>query len=259
MTVKGKPPMDDKSFVRYYRHILMPQVGEAGQLAITQAKLMVVGVGGLGCPVSQYLVASGVGSLILIDHDKIELSNLQRQFLFNESDIGKYKVDVAAERLRQQNPNVHLDTRVADVLNVDIASLVNQVDIVLDCTDNIQTRYFINQVCVQQQKVLISASAAGMHGQLVSFNFADPTSPCYRCLFSDKPESAGSCESHGVLSPVLGIMGSLQATMALQIILGHTAVFNTLLMYDGLSFQQQRLAVTKNEHCLICNGKRYLR
>jgi len=246
--------MDDNRFIRYYRHILMPQIGEAGQQAIANSHLVLVGLGGLGCPASQYLVASGVGKITLIDHDRIELSNLQRQVLYTHTDIGKPKVEIAAKRLQAQNPHVHIQVINKDVFQCDLPKLINNADAVLDCTDSMQTRRFINQTCLAASTPLVSAAAMGIHGQLVCFDFSKGAGPCYQCVFPDDEMPEQSCASQGVLSPLLGVMGSMQASAALQILMGSGDVFNRLTLFDGFSFQQQHIRITQDAGCSVCSA-----
>jgi molybdopterin/thiamine biosynthesis adenylyltransferase len=260
--------LTDAQFMRYNRHIMADNIGEAGQLTITKAKVVIIGMGGLGCPASQYLAASGVGHITLIDHDIIETSNLQRQVLYTEQDIGKYKVDIARQRLKSLNPLIEIKAIKQSVFNTNLSELFDSADIVLDCTDSAETRHFINAAAVESKIKLVSASAIQGQGQLVSFDFtshsspkspsttlpsAPSTNPCYQCLFPAGATQNLNCSSSGVFSPVLGVLGSLQATEALRLILGHTNNLNKLILFDAWGMEFKRFAINKDPQCKCCS------
>lgn len=245
-------PLSDKEFLRYNRHIMVSQIGEQGQNKFKQAKILIVGMGGLGCPAAQYLVASGAGKVTLVDHDIIELSNLQRQVLFNSDDIGKPKAQVAKHKLMRLNPNSEINAIEKSIFDVDLALLLDDMDIVLDCTDNPKTRRFINQACVDSGVKLVSASAIQGSGQLISFDFSIPSSPCYHCLFSDIEETQLNCQTAGVFSPLLGVMGSLQATETLRLLLGKSDNLNKLMLFDAFGMEVQKFSVNKDPNCDCC-------
>ncbi|MDN4501568.1 HesA/MoeB/ThiF family protein [Alteromonadaceae bacterium BrNp21-10] len=244
--------LSNHAFLRYNRHIMLDKVGELGQQKLQQAHIMLVGMGGLGCPAAQYLVASGVGQLTLVDHDVIELSNLQRQILYTDKDIGQSKVTVAQRRLSALNPLINIDTIQDSIFNLN-GSELQSVDIILDCTDNADTRRLINQLCYQNQIKLVSAAAIKEQGQLVSFDFTRTDSPCYQCLFADNTPQAINCANSGVLSPLLGVMGSLQASLAMQLLLGNTDNLNRLIMVDVWGMQVKQLTLSKDPYCRCCN------
>lgn len=244
--------LTDKEFLRYNRHVMVGKIGEAGQARFKQARIVIVGMGGLGCPAAQYLAAAGVGHLTLIDHDKIELSNLQRQVLYSDSDIGNSKVITAQSKLKAQNPLIEIEAIEDSVFDVDFYSIAEQTDIVLDCTDNPKTRKFINALCVETQSTLVSASAIQANGQLVSFDFAKADSPCYQCLFPEEGEQNLNCSTAGVVSPVLGVLGSLQATEALRLLLGETDNLNQLTLFDGWGMVFRKFKVSKDPDCSVC-------
>ncbi|MFT6530096.1 MAG: molybdopterin/thiamine biosynthesis adenylyltransferase [Psychrosphaera sp.] len=245
--------LDYKEFVRYNRHVMTNGIGEEGQLAIKSSHVIIIGLGGLGCPASQYLTASGVGTITLIDHDIIESSNLQRQVLFTEQDIGQQKVDIAQLRLQSLNPLIKVNGITKSILNINLSELLNDVDVVLDCTDNATTRHFINATCVKNKVKLVSASAIQSQGQLISFDFASPDSPCYQCVFPSADNQDLNCSTSGVFSPVLGVLGSLQATEALRLILGKTNNLNTLSLFDAWGMAFKRFTVTKDPKCICCH------
>lgn len=245
--------LTQQEHVRYSRHIMMDDIGEYGQLKLKHAKIVIVGMGGLGCPAAQYLVAAGIGKLILIDHDVIEISNLQRQVLYNTDDIGQFKVHVAKNKLQAQNPQCDITAINTSVFDCQLSDILSTADLVLDCTDNTQTRQFINRVCVTEESKLVSTSATQHAGQLVSFDLGLPNSPCYHCLFPNDMPAKQNCSTQGVFSPLLGVMGSLQAVEALKLVLGKYGNLNKLIQYDAWSAGFQSFSVKKDEQCAICN------
>ena len=246
--------LSDQEFLRYNRHVMVSQIGDKGQVALKNAKMVIIGMGGLGCPVAQYLTASGVGELTLIDHDVIEVSNLQRQILYSTPDVGKAKVQVAQHSLQSLNPLISIKTIQQSVFDIDIQHCIEDVDVVLDCTDSPETRHYINQACVQAKTKLVTASAIQGQGQLISFDFALPESPCYQCLFPEQGRQAVNCSSAGVLSPALGVMGSMQAVQAVNLILGKTESLNKLLVFDAWQLQFNSFKVNRDPNCSCCSG-----
>lgn len=208
--------LTDLEFIRYSRQLMLPGFGEAAQLKLKQSKVLLIGCGGLGHAASQYLVSSGIGQLTLVDGDKVELSNLQRQLLFRDSDKGFNKAKIAARQLKQLNPYVQIgaDDQYFSADNAD--ALLAQADWVLDCTDNFKSRKLINQLCQQHQISLLSAAAIAQQGQLMLWPFAHNQSPCYSCLFPELTDQSGNCSSLGVLAPLLGIIGAMQAMLLIQ-------------------------------------------
>ncbi|WP_416307622.1 HesA/MoeB/ThiF family protein [Neptunicella sp. SCSIO 80796] len=244
--------LSDKEFIRYNRQIMLEQIGEPGQVKFKRAHVMIVGMGGLGCPAALYLAASGIGSLTLIDHDVIELSNLQRQILYSQQDIGRAKVEVAQQALTAINPMIEVETINDSLFNL-VPDALQGLDMVLDCTDNPEARRFINQFCYTRQLKLVSASAIQGQGQLISFDFARPDSPCYQCLFPVDAKQKINCASSGVISPLLGVMGSLQASSALQLLLGDRTSLNRLITVNSLSMQFKRFNLPKDPNCQCCS------
>lgn len=241
-----------QEFIRYNRHIMIDKIGEQGQLKLKRSKVLIIGMGGLGCPAAQYLVASGVGSVTLVDNDVIELSNLQRQILYTNDDVGSAKVEAAKARLEAINPHCQIQALTSSVFDLDLPLLLDQTDIVLDCTDNPKTRLFINQSCVEAGVFLVSASAIQGAGQLVSFDFSVPSSPCYQCIFPEQAEETLNCSTSGVLSPLLGVMGSLQATETIRIILGMSGNLNKLTLFDAWGMENRNFKVTRSPNCPTC-------
>ena len=250
--------LNDQEFMRYNRHVMLDKVGMDGQVAFKNANVLIVGMGGLGCPASQYLAASGIGQLTIIDNDVIETSNLQRQILYTASDVGKSKVETAKQRLNQINPLCEVNAINDSVFDLDFAQLLNNIDVVLDCTDSLKTRTFINKHCVEAKVKLVSASAIQGAGQLVSFDFAQPDSPCYQCIFSTMEPPKLNCSTAGVFSPLLGVMGSMQASQCLNILLSaehsNFSRHNKLYLYDAWGNQMNQFNVRKDPSCDCCGG-----
>ena len=236
---------------------MMDKVGEQGQIALRQAKVLIVGVGGLGNPASLYLAAAGVGTLYLADGDNIELSNLPRQIQFNESDIEKNKADVAAEKLSEQFPDSIIEA-IDDMLDQELCDYYfPQVDLVLDCSDNIQTRYLINQACITHKVPLVIGAATGFDGQQLVVDPRNENSACYHCLFpASQKAPTNNCQTLGILGPVLAIIAGMQALQAIKLIIGsetaNHAQVNQLNLFDGLSNQWQQFKMKKQENCLVC-------
>ena len=225
---------------RYQRHILLPEIGTEGQAKLKGAKVLVIGCGGLGCPVLQYLAAAGIGALGIIDFDIVEESNLQRQVLFSTEDIGKPKVSVARDKLEKYNPFITI-TAIRERLDVSNAlDLIRQFEIIVDCSDNFSTRYLVNDACVILDKPLVSGSIYKFEGQVTVFNYL--TGPTYRCLYPDPPqqEIVSNCSETGVLGTLTGLTGTLMANEVIKIIVGMGNVLSgKLLTFDILSCRFQ--------------------
>lgn len=240
--------------LKYSRQIILKNIGEQGQLALQNAKVLVVGVGGLGNPVSLYLAAAGVGTLYLADGDSIELSNLPRQVLFNEDDINQNKADSAAEKLRAQNPDITVEA-IDEMLTNELCDYyIPQVDLVLDCSDNVSTRYLMNQVCLQHKVPLIIGAATGFDGQQMFFNPTDEQSACYQCLFPKNEKApTNNCQTIGILSPVLAIIGGMQALQAIKYLTSNKIQINQLNLFDGIASQWQQFSMKKQKNCPACS------
>ncbi len=255
--------------LKYSRQIMMDKIGEQGQIALRNAKVLIVGVGGLGNPVSLYLAAAGVGTLYLADGDTIELSNLPRQIQFSEQDINQNKADVAAEKLNTQFPDSHTEA-IDDMLNQELCDYyLPQVDLVLDCSDNIKTRYLINQACVTHKVPLVIGAATGFDGQQLVVDPRDKNSACYHCLFPASMKApTNNCQTSGILGPVLAIIAGMQALQAIKLLTGsgisgngtsdngkqNNAQINQLNLFDGLSNQWQQFNMKKQKNCTVCGG-----
>lgn len=245
--------------LKYSRQIMMDKIGEQGQLALRNAKVLIVGVGGLGNPVSLYLAAAGIGTLYLADGDTIELSNLPRQIQFSEQDINQNKADVAAEKLNAQFPDSHIEA-IDDMLDQELCDYYfEQVDLVLDCSDNITTRYLINQACVAHKVPLVIGAATGFDGQQLVVDPRNENSACYHCLFpSSLKAPTNNCQTNGVLGPVLAIVSGMQALQAIKLLTGngtqHHAQINQFNLFDGLVNEWQQFKMKKNENCSVCGN-----
>lgn len=251
--------MNDDQLLRYGRHLLLPQVGVAGQDALLAAHVLIIGAGGLGSPNALYLASAGVGRITLVDDDAVELSNLQRQIAHTTARIGQRKVDSAAVAMHALNPDVRVDV-LAQRADADmLAQWVPQASVVLDCSDNFATRQAVNAACVRARVPLVWAAAVQMDGQLAVYDPSLADSACYACLFPpDQPTPDLACATMGVLSPLLGVMGSLQAMEAIRLIVGSEAespingLGAHLLMFDGRHLQFDRLRTRRKPHCPVC-------
>ena len=236
-------------FMRYSRHLLMDDIGEAGQQKLSQARVLIVGLGGLGCPVALYLAAAGVGHLSLCDPDMVELSNLQRQILYRETDCDQHKVVCAERELRALNPHIGVSSYATEITD----ELIGNQDIVVDCTDNLAARQLINNACHRNKVGFVSASALGWEGQLVAFDFATHGRLCLNCIIDkDSPEPMQNCSNSGVVGPVLGAMGSLQATTVIRMLLGYFQQHGEMQRYDGKAGRWLALVASAKDGCQVC-------
>jgi len=242
--------LTDAQAKRFSRHLLLEQIGETGQLKLQRASVMIIGLGGLGNPAALYLAAAGVGTLHLVDGDSVELSNLQRQILFREQDLGELKVDAAQRNLEDINSRIDLIAHASQVDEANIAPLLGQVDLVLDCTDNFASRQLINKACKAAAIPLVSAAAIRFEGQLILFDFRQPDSPCYACLYpAAAAEPQLNCANAGVIGPVLGVVASMQALTAIKLLVGLPAQAARLQLFDGLSMGWQSFQLQPAPGC----------
>lgn len=250
----SKERLSDREYLRYNRHVMLESIGEKGQLQLKNSRVLIVGMGGLGCPVAQYLTASGVGHLTLVDHDVVEISNLQRQVLFNHENLQQPKVTAAQHVLSKLNPLVHIQTYQDNIQTVSSHSAFEwtNFDLVLDCSDNKTSRLFVNQACVKSKRRLITAAATRTQGQLMSFDFAQTNSACLECVFpKDLPTPANNCQNAGVLSTLLAVVGGMQANLAIMTLLGQNSNFNTLFTFDAMSLRQAEFRLTLDAQCPV--------
>lgn len=224
--------LNNKEFIRYSRQLMLPDVGNEGQLKLKQSKVLLIGCGGLGHAAAQYLVSAGIGHITLVDGDVVELSNLQRQILFREQHIGLHKAQVIVQQLRGLNPHCHLDAVTQHFTEKNADALLMGIDWVLDCTDNFKSRLLINQYCQQQRISQISAAAIAQQGQVMLWPFAKSQAFCYRCLFPALNDHAGNCQSLGILAPLVGVVGAMQALLLVQQIM-KPATHATFWQFDG--------------------------
>ncbi len=244
--------MNDQDLLRYSRQIILPEVGIEGQQALLDSTMLLIGMGGLGSPSAMYLAASGVGHLIIADFDKVELSNLQRQVIHHTDDIGKLKVDSAKAKMLSINPDIKVTT--VEVFNDDnLADLITLADVVLDGTDNFDTRFKVNKVCVEQQTPLVSAAVIRFEGQLSVFKGYKANQPCYQCLYSKEGNSDENCTDNGILAPVAGMLGTMQALQAIKTILNiGDQLLGKLMIVDALDLTFRTININKDESCPVC-------
>lgn len=242
--------LNDEQMLRYSRQIFMPQLDYEGQLKLLNSKALIIGLGGLGSPVALYLAAAGVGTLTLVDFDNVEASNLQRQIIHNESRIGLNKAESAAKAIAELNPEIQTHVISQRLEDNELLNTIQAHDIVIDCSDNFATRFALNDACWQAKKPLISGAVIRMEGQLSVYDPREEDSPCYRCLYKDDSELEATCATNGVLAPVVGIMGSLQATEAIKVLVGtRSPLIGKLLLVDAQSMQFRTLTIPQDSNC----------
>jgi molybdopterin-synthase adenylyltransferase len=247
--------MNPADEARYARQIKLKQIGEQGQQTIQQSRVLIIGMGGLGSPAALYLAAAGVGRLNISDFDVVEESNLQRQIIHRQSSIGQLKTHSARDTIHAINPECQVECIDYELVGETLQQEIDNASIVLDCSDNFATRFAINRHCVESGTPLVSAAAIRMEGQILSY-IPGLNGPCYQCLYSEQYENAQTCESEGVLGPVVGIMGTMQALNALLILLGQTEqLVGKLLLFDGLNLQWQQVNLPRNPGCPVCAEK----
>ncbi|MBQ4844216.1 HesA/MoeB/ThiF family protein [Pseudoalteromonas sp. MMG005] len=243
--------LTEKEQIRYSRHLLLSEVGMQGQLKLKNAHVCVVGCGGLGSPALLYLAAAGIGKLTFIDDDEVDLSNLQRQILYKINHLGQRKAKAASKVLASLNNQIDLQPVHVRIDRHNIMQHLSSADIVLDCSDNYQTRYLLNHFCQTQKGVLISGAAIGTHGQVMCFDFRQP-SPCYACIFPQSDEEAAlNCDNFGVLGPLLGMIGSMQALSAVNVLLGHVSG-SSMRQVDGMSLSVREFKLHTDPECHHC-------
>ena len=241
--------LDLKQFRRFEKQIILKKIGVNGQKKIFKSKVLIIGIGGLGCPLLTYLAASGVGTIGIVDHDRVELSNLNRQTLFVTKDIGKFKVIQAKNYINKINKKIKIKTFRLKVSLSNIKSIIKGFDIICDGTDNYETRYIINDQCKKSKKVLISAAISKFDGHLYKFNFRK-NGCCYRCFMPDKPNEENNCDAEGIFSPVAGILGSLQASEVLKTILDFKEDLNNqMIIFNSIKSNFRNIKLSRNPYC----------
>jgi len=245
--------MNDQELLRYSKQIMLPQIDIEGQQKMNDSTILIIGMGGLGSPTALYLAAAGIGHIVIADFDQVELSNLQRQIIHNTSDIGDDKVNSAKAKLLELNPNIKVTVANEIMHNDNLSSLIKDVDIVLDGTDNFESRFEINKACVECHKPLISAAVIRFEGQISVFKGHEVNQPCYQCLYSEEGNSRESCVENGVLAPIAGLVGTIQALQAIKVLLGiGEQLCGELLLIDGLDLGFRKVKITKDSECPIC-------
>ena len=247
--------MNDAQLLRYSRHILLPQIGIEGQQKLLDAHVLVIGVGGLGSPVAMYLAASGVGRLTLVDPDTVDLTNLQRQIVHTTETVGRPKIASAAQQLKALNPDVRITGIEGKLEGEALLEQVRQVDVVVDGSDNVPTRFAVNAACVRARTPLVSAAVTRFEGQVAVFRADQPGGPCYRCLYEETGEAGEACVQFGVLAPVAGLVGTLQATETVKLIMdiGDTLA-GRLLILDALHMEWRTLKLARDPRCPVCGN-----
>ncbi len=251
------PEFSEEQVHRYARHIILPEVGGEGQRRLLDASVLVVGAGGLGSPAALYLAAAGVGRIGLVDHDEVDLTNLQRQILHGTSDVGRLKTESGAETIGRMNPDtdvVRIDRRLDSSNALDV---VGGYDVVVDGSDNFPTRYLLNDACYLERTPLVSGAIFQFEGQLTTFDPRREDSPCYRCVFPAPPSpgTVPNCAQAGVFGALAGTIGTLQATEAIKLVCGiGTPLVGFLLLYDALEIRFNRVRLTRDETCPLCGS-----
>jgi adenylyltransferase/sulfurtransferase len=245
--------MNDDQLLRYSRHMMLPEIDYAGQERLRAARVLIVGLGGLGSPVALYLAAAGVGELVLADFDTVDLSNLQRQIAHDTASLGQPKVASAAARIAAINPNVRVRQVAERLESNNLAAWLADVDCVCDCSDNFALRFALNAACVQAKKPLVSGAAIRMEGQVTVFDTARAESPCYHCLYQEEGEEALRCSETGVLAPLVGVIGSLQAAEVIKLLVGFGApLIGRLALFDLKNADFRTMRFKRDPDCSVC-------
>ncbi|MFV2031528.1 MAG: ThiF family adenylyltransferase [Gammaproteobacteria bacterium] len=244
--------MNEAQSDRYSRQIRLPQIGEAGQQKILDASALIIGMGGLGSPAALYLAAAGTGKLVVSDYDVVEESNLQRQIIHTSASIGELKADSAKRAIEALNPDCDVESINYQIDGDELKSIIDRVDIVLDCTDNFPTRFEVNRACVETGTPMVSGAAIRLEGQIMNYQ-PGVGGPCYQCLYTQVYENAETCEMEGILGPVVGVIGTMQALQALLILTGlGEPLIGRLLLLDAANLEWQAVTLPKNPSCPAC-------
>jgi len=247
--------MKDEQLLRFSRQIMLPTMDVAGQQELVDATVLIVGMGGLGCPAAMYLSAAGVGHLVIADDDTVEITNLQRQIAHEQSNLGESKVSSAEATLKGLNPDVRI-TQIKNRLEGDLLEqAIVSADVVVDASDNFNTRFAVNQSCLKNKKPLVSGAAIRMEGQVAVFDSENPESPCYQCLYSECDDDDASCSQNGVMAPLVGIIGSVQAMETIKLITGlGNSLVGRLLLLDAATMQWREMKLPRDPSCPACGG-----
>jgi len=249
--------MDDQQLLRYSRQIMLPGIDIDGQERLFESRVLIIGLGGLGSPVSMYLAASGVGHLVLSDFDKVDLSNLQRQIVHTTANVGVQKVVSARHTLLALNPEIKISSYPKELQGEELLNQVTLADLVIDATDNFTSRFGLNAVCSQTRTPLVSGAAIRMEGQVSIFEYKDNTSPCYQCLYPNIEEIGERCADTGILGSVVGIIGSVQATEAVKVLLNFgESLSGKLLILDARRMEWRRISLRQDPNCPVCQDRK---
>lgn len=246
--------LTDDQIERYARHLILKEIGGPGQQKLLKSKVLVIGAGGLGSPLLMYLAAAGVGTIGIIDHDSVDLSNLQRQIVHMTSAIGQDKVTSAKEMIKNINPDINVVTYHERLTDDNAEKIISEYDVVADGCDNFTTRFLVNDICIAQRKPLISGALSQFDGQLSTFKGYEDTQPCYRCLVPDHPKGILSCAEAGILGAVAGVVGTMQAVEVLKELLNiGDSLAGKLVIYDSLSAASRTIKLPKDPGCKYCH------
>jgi molybdopterin-synthase adenylyltransferase len=247
--------MNDTQLLRYSRHILLPDIGITGQQKLLDSKVLIIGLGGLGSPVAMYLASSGVGHLDICDDDTVDISNLQRQIIHQSDKLGQTKVSSAREQLLALNPDIQITGFEQRLTEAQLRVAVAEADVVVDCTDNLAVRLQINRAAVMTRTPLVMGAAIRMEGQVSVFTNNSPETPCYHCIYGQAQEIQETCTQSGVLSPLVGVIGSMQALETLKLLLNlGENLGGKLLLFDALAMEWQTIKLKKHPQCAVCSG-----
>ncbi|MCU7828967.1 MAG: molybdopterin-synthase adenylyltransferase MoeB [Candidatus Thiodiazotropha sp. (ex Myrtea sp. 'scaly one' KF741663)] len=245
--------MNDEQLLRYSRQIMLPSIGIEGQERLASSRALIIGLGGLGSPVSMYLAAAGIGTLVLVDFDKVDLTNLQRQIVHTTAGIGRPKVESARDTLQALNPETEILTIDHPLEGDALSKQVELADVVIDGTDNFTTRFAINLACHKNRTPLISGAAIRMEGQVSVFT-GQPGDPCYHCLYPSEGQIDETCSANGVLAPLVGVIGSIQAIEAIKVLTGAgTPLIGKLLLFDALQMEWRTIGLRPDPACPVCS------
>lgn len=245
--------MSDEQLLRYSRQLMITGFDVAGQEALLASRVMILGLGGLGSPVALYLAAAGVGQLLLVDHDAVELSNLQRQIIHRQTSLGMSKTASAQQTLAQLNPDTRVELLETRLAGTEVLAQVQHCDAVVDCSDNFAIRFALNSACWQAKVPLISAAAIRMEAQVSVFDPRRANSPCYQCLYEEGRDGDLNCSENGVMAPLVGMVGSIQALECIKVLSGYgEPLVGRLLLIDALTMQLRSLTLQKNPDCTVC-------
>ena len=250
------PDLDDEQLLRYSRQIFLPEIDVEGQHRLLESTVLVLGLGGLGSPVAMYLASSGIGRLILVDPDHVELSNLQRQIVHDTASLGVSKVRSAAKSLAGINPDVRLELIDQALSGIEMEALLGGVDVVVDGTDNLEARFLVNRACQAMATPLVSGAVIRFEGQVSVFEFKGGAGPCYQCLYQNFSDEAGNCSESGVLGSVAGIVGCIQATEVIKLILGiGKTLQGRFMILDARTMDCRTLKLKADPACEVCGGE----